>query len=248
MLTGLYQGSAAMSSLERWQDAISQNIASSEVAGYKALGTSMHTQKMPMAEAGDNFSASLGSELVKADLSVNRDKGLCVQSGNNMDCAIDGDGYFQIRAEDGGAKYTRNGHFHVNNENVLVNANGEPVEGVSGTITLSPGGGDLSFDQNGRVYQGEIQIDQLKVVSADNENYLVPVTGGFVPAEGTDPGINDIAQPRILQGFYEASNVSPMREMVNMINVERAYEANQKVIQNADTTLGNAIQAFGTST
>jgi flagellar basal body rod protein FlgG len=233
-----------MSGLEQWQDAISQNIASSEVAGYKAIGTAMRTQKMPQAEAGNDFAASLGSELVRADLAVNRSKGTCVASDNNMDCAIDGDGYFQLRAADGGAKYTRDGHFHTSKDNVLVNADGEAVEGVSGTITLGSGGGAVSFDQNGRVYQGDAQIGQLKIVSAENEGALVPVTGGFVPVEGTDPGMKDVDTPRVLQGYYEASNVSPMREMVNMINVERAYEANQKVIQNADTILGNAIQAF----
>ena len=233
-----------MSGLERWQDAISQNIASSEVSGYKAIGTAMHTQKMPQAEPGKDFATTLGAELVKADLSVNRDKGIYIASDNNMDCAIDGDGYFQIRTADGGTKYTRNGHFQVSKDNVLVNADGETVAGVSGTITLAPGGGSLSFDQNGRVYQGATQIGQLKVVSARNEKALVPINGGFVPSEGTDADMRDIAQPRILQGYFEASNVSPMREMVNMITVERAYEANQKVIQNADTILGNAIQAF----
>ena len=236
-----------MSGLERWQDAISQNLASSEVAGYKAIGVSMHAQEMSQAEAGDDFAASLGSELVRADLSVNRDSGNRVQSDSNMDCAIDGNGYFQLRAEDGSAKYTRNGHFHLNSDDVLVNAQGDAIEGVSGTITANSGGGDINFDQNGRVYQGTTQIGQLKVVSVENENLLLPVTGGFVPAEGTDPGFSDVAEPRVLQGFFEASNVSPLREMVNMINVDRAYEANQKAIQNADSTLGSAIQAFAVS-
>ena len=232
-----------MNGLEQWQDAISQNLANTDVAGYKAVGVSMHTQKMSTGNT-DDFAASLGSEMVKANTTVDNRMGNLVQSGSKMDCAIDGDGYFQVRTTDGSTKYTRDGHFHVNNQNQIVNASGEALMGTSGVISVTQGGGDISVDSTGHIYQGAAQVGQMAIVNASNPGSLVPAGGGFVSDTSSDPGMQQVGTPRVLQGYYETSNVSALREMVNMILVSRAYEANEKAIGSADSSMGKATNAF----
>ena len=244
MLTGLYQGAAAMSGLEKWQDAISDNIANSSVAGFRGVGVAMHSQHLPEGVAEGDFDSALGSELVKADLKVNYDPGMRLASDEPLDCSIDGDGFFTTRDSEGVTHYTRDGRFHTNTDGQLVTANGDQVMNGGAAIQGSAGLGDMRIDTYGKVYQGNQQVGQISVVDIKNKDSLVNVGNGFVAGTG-DPGVSDVANPKLINGFYETGNVSVMREMVNMINVSRAYEANSKTIGNADTTLGKAIQAFG---
>jgi flagellar basal body rod protein FlgG len=243
MLEGIYQGSAAMNGLERWQDAISQNLANTNVSGYKAVGVSIHTQKMASGNS-DDFAASLGSEMVKANTTVDNSRGSLVQSDSKMDCAIDGDGYFQVRTADGSTKFTRDGHFHVNNQNQIVNGEGESLIGTSGVISVNQGAGDVTIDSTGHIFQGTAQIGQMAIMNANKPSGLIPAGGGFISDANSDPGMQQVDSPHVLQGYYEASNVSAMREMVNMILVSRAYEANEKVIGSADSTMSKAANAF----
>ena len=234
-----------MTGLERWQDAISQNIANSGVSGYKGINVSMHSSKMPQADAGDDFGSTLGTHLVKAEASVSYDKGTYVQSGNELDCAIEGDGFFQVDAGNGLKKYTRDGQFRIDNENTLVTAAGETVLGTTGRITFSAGGGEARIDNSGNVYQGETVVGKLAVFNVKDKSALIPAGGGYTTGGNDDAaGVTAAENATIMPGYTEGSNVSAMREMVNMINVSRAYEANSKVISSQDTMLGKATQAF----
>jgi flagellar basal-body rod protein FlgF len=241
MLTGLYQGAAAMSGLEKWQDAISQNLANTSTSGYKGMSVAMHSRS---TNDGSDFSSALGSEMVKPQASVNYAKGSFMHTDEPLSCAIEGDGFFKVQTADGQTKYTRNGQFHMDSANKLVSSDGETVLGQSGPITANPGAGEVSIRASGSVYQGEALIGTLAISKVAKEEALVPAGGGYSVADPNAAGVTDVTSPKILQGVYENSNVSAMREMVSMIEVSRAYEANAKVITSADTTLGKAIQAF----
>lgn len=231
-----------MEGLEKWQTAISQNLANSSTAGYKSVNVALRSQ-LTSASAGD-FGSALSSEMVKSAANVDYSTGSFIQSDDPLSCAIEGDGFFQIQTADGQTKYTRNGQFRLDNDNRLVNGDGEVVIGRNGPISATPGGGDVSIRATGEVYQGTIQIGTLAVASIANQESLVPAGGGYVVDNAADAGVEEVANPKVLQGVYETSNVSAMREMVNMIVVSRAYEANQKAIGSQDASLGKAIQAF----
>lgn len=244
MLSGIYQGSSALSSLERWQDAVSQNISNASVAGYKAVGVGVSTETCGNSPEGNDFSAMLGKESAKALTKICFDQGQIVPSGNPMDCAIDGPGFFQVEDEQGGTIFTRNGQFRMNQEGILVDISGRVVQGTSGEITALNGAGEVRVGSDGRVFQGSNQIGQLAVAAIDDESTLIPAGGGYVFAEGTEANVETLDDVHIIQGYYEASNVSPMREMINMITLSRAYEANQRVITTHDSMLGRAISTF----
>lgn len=233
-----------MEGLEKWQDAISQNIANSSTAGYKGVNVAMHSRSVGSAAAGGDFASTLGSEMVKPQASVDYSTGAFLHSDEPLTCAIEGDGFFQVQTPEGQTKYTRNGQFMIDNQNRLVTGDGEVVMGQNGTITAVPGAGNVSIRATGGVYQGEVQIGELAVSTVAKQENLMPAGGGYTVADAAAAGVESVTSPRILQGVYEMSNVSAMREMVSMIEVSRAYEANQKVINSQDASLGKAIQAF----
>lgn len=233
-----------MAGLERWQDAISQNIANTSVAGYKAVGVAINTGSKDKAPEGNDFADALKNEQARAEIKVNFAHGVLVPSDNPMDCAINGDGFFEIQDEEGGTIYTRNGRMHVDSENHLVDASDRPVMGSSGVITLNAGSGNIRIDSEGQIYQGAIKVAKLSIVSIDDTSTLIPAGGGYTIKEDEDPVVEQMDDATVTQGFYEASNVAPMREMIDMISSYRAYEANQRVVSNADSMLGRAISAF----
>ncbi len=240
MLDAIYQGAAAMKGLEKWQDAISDNIANSSVSGFRATGVAMRGEGNAAAE-GD-FAASLGS-LVKADAAVDHRAGLRLSSDSPLDVAIDGDSFFTVRDPDGSTRYTRDGRFHVSPNGQLMDSTGAAVMSATGPI----GGlanGDVTIDAHGNVFQNGAEAGKINLVTIDRPELLVRSSNGFATTGESDPGINNVDDPVLITGFYEASNVSVLREMVNMINVSRAYEANSKSIQSADSAMGKAIQAF----
>ncbi len=244
MLTGIYQGSAALTGLERWQDATSQNIANSSVSGYKAIGVGLSSERCDKFKSGSDFETMLRNETSKAQTRVYFEQGQLVPSGNPMDCAIDGDGFFQVRGEDGGTIYSRNGQFRTNSDDQLVDVAGRVVLGSSGAITVNPSAGPVRIEADGQVYQGDTQVAKLAIASIKDMSSLVPAGGGYVGKEGAELEVDELDEVRVVQGFYEASNVSPMREMINMIAISRAYEANQRVISTQDSILGRITSTF----
>lgn len=231
-----------MAGLETWQDTIANNISNSNSAGYKSVNVALHGESMPLASNGTSFDSQLGVEMVRADSRASMSKGLYVQSDDAMDCAIDGGGFFQVKYPDGSTHLTRNGRFHLNSDNQLATADGGVVQGESGAITLVSGAGELAVSPDGTVQQGTTQVGKLAVYSVTDPEALSPVGGGFIAKDGA--GVEKMEDGHILQGYYEASNVSPMREMVSMIELSRAYEANSKSIQAQDSMMGSAISAF----
>ena len=145
-----------------------------------------------------------------------------------------------------GERYTRNGNFSIGVEGYLETKEGYPVLGENGRLFLQ----DMNFtvNKNGEVWVHPITdpdadpvlIDRLRVCTFENDRYIskqgsslykdTPVSGPAVPAEGPD-------RPAVTQGFIETSNVNVVNEMVQMIEVNRAYEANQKTIQASDTMM-----------
>lgn len=181
-------------------------------------------------------------------------QGAMKQTENPFDLALEGKGFFSIDTPNG-ERYTRNGSFHVSPEGLLVTKQGLPVLGENGPIQLKKN--NFIVDQQGRVWQNSTfaddperlvsleenqwenveLVDQLKLVDFARDRYLKKQGDSLWANDrfSGDPqrvGVEEGLQVR--QGFIEGSNVNPVREMVRMIEVNRAYEANQKVIQAHD--------------
>ncbi len=247
MNIGIYQGAASLAACERWQAVISQNIASSTVPGFKKVEATFESVLADKTRLGSESGAGKDINGVMPAM-VNRlstQQGELRTTNNEFDFAIQGPGFFQIQRPNGQPGFTRNGEFHVNSERVLVTREGYPVLGDGGPITLKSGGGRLSVNSEGSLVQGDTQIGKIGLFSFRDPSALKHIGDGLLA-----PG-NDSAQPQpvengsLLGGALEGSNVSPLREMVNLISVGRAYEASQKVIIAHDQAVDKAIQTLG---
>jgi flagellar basal body rod protein FlgG len=250
MNVGLYQSASALSALERWQDIVSQNITSSQTTGYRKRTVSFSAQAA--GEVQPNPHARIGADgsmpllFPGATTGVNFLNGETQPTRRELDAAIQGEGFFEIQRPDGSRVYTRSGEFRTRPDRTLVTSSGDAVLSDSGSpITLLPNGGQVSINQDGTIAQNNTQLGKLAVRKFADTSRLVAIAGGyFVPAPGTPPP-EAVDNPEILQGYLEASNVTPLREMVDLVLISRAYEANQKIITTVDQQMQKTLDALG---
>ncbi len=188
-------------------------------------------------------------------------QGALQETNNSFDLAMEGKGYFAVNTPDG-ERYTRNGAFTLGKEGLLLTKEGFPVMGENGPVMIKKN--NFVIDQEGRVFQngtfsGDPErlvsleenewenlefVDKLKLVDFENTRYLRKQGSSLWNStyESGDAYILGREQaPKVHQGFLEASNVNPVTEMVEMIEVNRIYEANQRMIQTHDTLAGKLI-------
>ena len=204
---------------------------------------------------------TLGSGVELNELYTVFEQGAMKETGNPFDLALDGEGFFSISTPQG-ERYTRNGTFLIDNNGLLVTKDGLPVMGENGLIHLKKN--NFVVDAQGRIFQNADlaedpnrlvsmeendwasmeQVDTLKIVDFDRPRYLRK-QGDSLWAnnpESGDPRAAELgASTKTIQGFLEGANVNAVTEMVQMIEVNRAYEANQKVIQSHDTMTSEMI-------
>jgi flagellar basal-body rod protein FlgF len=249
MNVGLYQSAASLSALERWQEAVSQNITSSEVTAYKKRTTSFSGQNSgefltdPNARAGHDEGQS--AVFPVASSSINFLAGETKPTGRNLDVAIQGEGFFEVQLPDGTRAYTRTGEFQLRPDRTVVTSQGAQVLKDGGApLQLNAGQGALVINQNGSMTQGTASLGRLSIQTFANPSQLTPLAAGlFAAPEGVTP--TAVANPEVLQGNLEASNLTSLHEMVDLVTISRAYEANQKIITSSDELLDKTIQAFG---
>lgn len=246
MVEGIYTNAASLSALERWQQTISQNLASSSVTGFKKANFAIESDEKKQTEyAPDGISAARHSGGIPSRAtSVNFSPGDLRNTGKNTDFAIEGPGFFQVQNTDGNNLYTRDGEFHINQDNTLVTKEGLPVLGDGGPITVDPEKGQLVVARDGSISQGDNLLGRLNLYDFDDPDQLTRVEGGFFePPAGTNP--QPLENMQITQGAVECSNVMPMAELVNLIAVSRAYEASQRSITSHDDLISKAINSLG---
>ena len=185
-------------------------------------------------------------------------QGSLQRTENNFDLALEGRGFFTVQTERG-ERYTRNGSFTINQEGILVNHLGYPVLGENGTIRVQKN--NFMINERGEIivnaalslepedlvgltnnsWEEPVVIDQLKIVDFDNIREIKKEGDSlFRETEFSGPPLPQ-ENVQVLQGFVEKSNVNIVREMVDMIEVQRSYEANQRSILAHDQTLGRLI-------
>ena len=248
MNIGLYQSAASLNALERWQDAVAQNITSSQVTGFKR-----RTVQVAAEGKGETMLNSDGrsgpGEGIPALFPQTR-YAIAFQPGENhptrrdLDMAVAGDGFFNVRMPDGKTGYTRAGEFSIRADRTIVSGQGLEVLSESGEpIQLQSQGGALVVNEDGTLRQGDAVLGKFAISKTDNPARLVALAGGlFIAPQGLE--MQPVERPTVQQGYLEASNVAPLREMVDLVSIGRAYEANQKLIQSRDKLMGTTIETF----
>lgn len=203
----------------------------------------------------------LGTGVENNELFTELEQGALKGTESDFDVALDGEGWMCVQTPYG-ERYTRNGSFILGKEGYLETKEGYPVLGENGPIYVKAN--NFQIDKDGRVwinaqYLGgpdelvgresndwsqPMLLDTLKIVDFELERYLAKQGSSlWKDTELSGPArlMEGQARPTVHQGFVEASNVNPVTEMVRMIEVNRAYEANQKSIQTEDASLGKLI-------
>jgi flagellar basal-body rod protein FlgG len=229
-------------------DVISNNLANANTTGFKASRLQFqdllyqNTREAGSQQGGGNTlpaSLQVGQGSVPVATERSFAQGDLTQTGNNLDIAIQGAGFFEVQMPDGTLAYTRDGSFKTDSQGRVVTSDGYPVQGfssvpagvtgititASGSATYSTAGGNTSF---------QIQLAQFLNpggLDAMGQNLYKETTASGTPTLG-NPAENGMGE--LQQGALEGSNVSVVQEMVNMILAQRAYEVNSKAVQAAD--------------
>ena len=140
-------------------------------------------------------------------------------------------------------RYTRDGRFHLTKDGLLVDADGNAVQGQNGNITIDPSSKNVSISATGQITADGELVDTLNIVDFEDYDYLKKY--GDTMYEPVDGATTKDAEGEILQGYTEQSNVNVVREMVDMITITRAYEASQKVIHSYDSMLDKSVNQVG---
>jgi flagellar basal-body rod protein FlgG len=201
-------------------DVVSNNLANAATPGFKV-------EHFYPGLIRDNANSGEGSIPDQSSTMVDYSQGITQITGNALDVAIQGDGFFTVQTKEGLA-YTRKGNFTINKNNQLVTQSGEFVLGDRGPITVS--GGNVEIDNAGRVVADGAEAGNLRIARFDNIQGLTRVKEGLF----TDPGaarVKKMDNPEIKPRHLEMSNANVIKEMVDMIDIQRSFESYQKVIQ-----------------
>jgi len=256
VVRGLYTAGIGMTaSLNRF-DVISNNIANVNTTGYKkdsVITQSFSEELMKRLDdpALNQISHSVPIGQMRLGIFVDTittdfTTGSITETGNEFDVAIVGDGFFTVSSTDENGnvteRYSKDGSFTLM-DGLLVSKDGKPVLGQSGQINIPDG--DVEINALGGIYVNGEYIDTLRMVSfedaaGENGNYTLRKYGENLYSMTNESQIADF-KGQLQQGAVEASNVNPVREMVEMITINRLYESNQRVITAIDQTLSRAV-------
>lgn len=263
MVKGLYTAYTGMIEEQRRLDVITNNLANASTTGYKkegAVNQSFADQlAIKIKDTSDVTARALGDVNLGVKVGetyTDYSQGNFRVTDNTTDFAINGDGFFAIEFTDksgvSSVKYTRDGAFTVNTEGYLVTKDGDYVLNANGAANGTGGAGSyirvnpnlpFTVDDFGTIVQNEQQVGTIGVTDFQNYNYLSKYGENLYDLVDGGQRIN--ADCSIEQGVLEASNVNTVSEMVNMITITRAYEANQKIIQTIDQSLELAANTVG---
>jgi flagellar basal-body rod protein FlgG len=259
MINSLWIAKTGMEAQQMQLDVISNNLANSSTNGFKRANAVFEDlMYQNLRQTGSNSSeqsqlptglqVGLGVRTVATSRSFSQ--GALQQSGNNLDVAVQGNGFFQVTMPDGTTNYTRDGSFQVDSQGRLVTATGLPIaNGVTvpanATGIAIAGDGTVTAQIPGTTTPQAIGTIALASfinpagLDPKGQNLFAESPASGQPNSGT-PGSNGLGS--LMQGFVETSNVNVVQELVTMIQTQRAYEMNSKAIQTSDQMLQKLAQ------
>jgi len=253
MIRALYSAASGMRAQEMNVDNIANNLAHANTVGYKMRRAQFQdlmyqSVVQPGAAAGQQTIIPAGLQLGLGTRPSSNEivftQGAFSETQNPLDVVIQGRGFFQIRQPNGELAYTRAGQFQLDKDGSMVSANGNPLEPQ---ITIPPDAQQITIASDGTVsYTLPNQITAQQAGQIQLANFQNPAgmnslgNGLYSPTEasgdatvGTPGGQEGLGS--LLQGYTEQSNVSIVDEFINLIQAQRGYEANSKVVNAADS-------------
>lgn len=238
MLLRLQTAADAMATMVRNQERTANNLANANTIGYKADRSFVQA----LNDQIDADGSPTTDLIVRQWIDLN--PGALDQTGNPLDVALAGDGFFVVADEaTGDVRYTRAGRFTLDNEGFLRTPGGHLVEGAEGPIHVPPGASPIEITGSGTIRAGSQTVGSLQVVRFADPNLLLRTDASTFRAADAVP--EPVDEPVVRQGFLETSNVDPITEMAAMIHHFRLFESQQKALQSADQVLGQITSDLG---
>lgn len=249
MIQGLYTAAAGMLAVESKQSAISNNIANASTPGYKRSEPVLSGFYTIFSEELRNpfrfdTSPAPGGGVRVGETFPDLTPGVLVETSNPLSMALMGPGMFVVDTPSG-ERYTRSGAFTVNQQGQLSTQEGYPVQGTGGT-PIDVSGGKVEVSNDGNIRVDGVPAGQLRLVEFESTRNFQREGSNLFSApqeaiQASKPATNTFVQGKSL----ENSNVNLPKEISSMMLGLRAYEANQKVVQAIDATMGRLIDQVG---
>lgn len=222
MDTTAYTAVTRQMALQRRMTIIADNVANMATTGFKAEVVQFEAVFQDVGEPGDV--AFVQDRGLVRDLS----DGPLVATGNPLDLAIVGDGFFAVETAQGPA-YTRDGHFSLNADGEIVNASGQPLLDDGGAaLAVAPGGGLLNIAEDGTLSNRDGVIGRVGVVNFADPQAMQRIGSSLL---STEQAPEPVERPVVVQGSLESSNVVAVMEMTALIETSRAFQNTQKMIE-----------------
>ncbi len=249
MITGLYDAASGMIAMESRQAVIANNIANAATPGFKSqapvqLGFyEVFSEKVRRPFVYNREAAPAGG-VKTVETFTNTAAGMFRQTDNPLNVALQGPGYFVVTTPQG-ERYSRSGDFSVNTEGQLVTSEGLKVQGIDGS-PIDVRGEVVNIAQDGQVMVDGVVAGQLQLVEFESpERLLREGQNLYRASEEVAEKSARAVNTQVHQGNLEMSNVNLPEQMIQLTLGMRAYEANQRVIQAVDGTVGRLIESVG---
>lgn len=215
------------------------NVSNADSVAYRRQMQVNHTDFATVAQRHSALSSEL--QLPQTTVGVDTRTGTLRSTGESLNVALQGDGYFVVDTAQG-ELLTRRGDFRVDESGVLNAYTGDPVLGTEGALHMPTG--TVQIDADGTVRVGTATVGHLRVVQPDASTQLTELSNGlFSMPAGEEPSATTAVQ--VHQGFLETSNVQPVTEMMHMMETIRHFEAGQRYMRAYDEMLDKAINDLG---
>lgn len=229
METPIFIGLSRQVALSASMDVIANNVANMSTPGFKAHNM-VFTEYLAKPEGQEKLEEKTFSMVLDYGQYQLTEAGPMQHTGNPLDVALQGPGYFGVQTPEG-IQYTRAGNFQVNTNGEIVTGSGMTVADTGGAPIVIPAGTkEVKITRDGTVSTEKGQIGQLMITEFANLQDLTASGNGLYKAPQNDPG-TPATQTEALQGLLEGSNVKPVLEMTRMIDVLRAYQSTQQMLQ-----------------
>jgi flagellar basal-body rod protein FlgF len=242
MVNGIYSARNGMMLLQNMVDNTTNNLSNANTTAFKK--SLMVSEAEVKNRRNDEAKLHHDENHWMATNKINWEQGSLIGTGNSMDLAIEGDGFFMVETP-AGVRYTRSGSFTRNGNGEVVSLQGDKVLDQGGSPIVTEGS-RIQISNNGNVNVDGKKVGQIALMQIADKSKLVPEGRNhyMLPEDsGQSPEVAERANIR--QGYLEASNVNVVESMVELIRFQRNYELDQKAVTSEDETLGKAVNEIG---
>lgn len=245
MIRGLYTSASGMTAAQTQSEVIGDNVVNVKTPGYKEqLASNISFPSILIQRMGGSPTpeatpiGDLGTGVGVDRVALSNVQGALETTGLKTDLALTSPGYFVVQTP-AGERYTRNGNFQLNSQGMLQTPDGNAVLGINGPI--GPLSSEFTVSAEGMIMDQDQKVDRLRMVEIPT--IALQREGQSLYRASQPVQVSTGAQ--VLQGSVELSNVDISGQMIQMMTVMKAYEANQRVIQTQDEMLGKAVNEVG---